>query len=59
MIVAMPLLVVMQVLSDTFPGPGRRGNFLGGERPLLLASDAPLDGQRQPVLVQDDAVGQN
>jgi predicted PurR-regulated permease PerM len=46
MIVAVPLLVVTRVMCDKVPGLERLGNFLGGEDPPPLASEAEDAAER-------------
>ena len=39
MVVAVPMLVVVQVLADHIPGLERLGNFLAGDPPPTLEED--------------------
>ncbi|PZO65284.1 MAG: AI-2E family transporter [Paracoccus denitrificans] len=50
MVVAVPLLVVLRVLSDHIPGMEKFGNFLAGEQPPELEDD---DEEHARDLVED------
>ncbi|NEX45138.1 AI-2E family transporter [Pseudotabrizicola algicola] len=48
MIIAVPLLVVISVISDHVPGLEKLGNFLAGDDPVPLAEDDPPEPAAAP-----------